>query len=528
MNTHEIIEQFLLLIRKRLNVVLLLKLVLITICIASAATAITALGYIFNGYSCPPYVYLIAGAGALVALVISWFIQKTSRRQAGRFADDFFDLKDGLSSYIGFTEHDSHGGFHDLQALQVTSAVNESADKVNSIPYGISRKLAFTAGSMLMLVVLLGFVDDSEQVKQLQFQQEQVLAATVDSNKELLKETKDIIEELEKEHADQETLDQAKLIQKMVEQLKETKDQKEAMKQYAQLEKKLNQMLNSAALKKDEKLLENIADKLKQEQSSRDLGKKLGQKEYQKAAQELRQLKQQPDKKELEDKKRLAKLNIIAQQMQAALSPSQRRSNSEGAQGNSKPGESCADALSEKAYAQSMQNMSMAELVNKLNECVSNCKKSQCKGCCNKLNACLSTMSNKMCRIGSKRCLSKKFASMCNKLGQCQSRCSGSCLKPGAKPGGKKAGSGSVDSRTSAASELFDNGNTVSIQGQKGSGPSQKMTEESDSGSGTASQGRAISEKEYKRQIENFIQREDIPEEVRQGVKNYFEIIHGI
>ena len=33
-------------------------------------------------------------------------------------------------------------------------------------------------------------------------------------------------------------------------------------------------------------------------------------------------------------------------------------------------------------------------------------------------------------------------------------------------------------------------------------------------------------QREFKHQFESFVQREDVPEAVRDGVKQYFEIIH--
>lgn len=342
-----------------------------------------------------------------------------------------------------------------------------------------------------------------------------------------MEEVEDVLDELEKEQVDIETLAQAKQIQKMVEQLKQTKDQKEAMLQYAQLEKQLNNMLNSVMLKKDEQLLESIAKELKNDQDGKELGKMLAQKQYDKAGEELKQYKQDVDKQDEQAKKQLAKLNSIAQKMQSALSPSQRNS-SNASENKAKPGGNCSDSASESEFAQSMSEMSMAELVNKLKESAAGCKSSMCQGNCNKLNATLSSMSKKMSNINSKNILSKKFSELSKKLGQCQSQCSGTSLCQNPNAGGKGIGAGSVDLRTDKTNLLEDNGNTVFIQGLKGDGPSEKTTEDSDSGTAQASNTRYAVQKEYQKQMESFIQREDIPEEVRQGVKNYFENIHGI
>ena len=107
---------------------------------------------------------------------------------------------------------------------------------------------------------------------------------------------------------------------------------------------------------------------------------------------------------------------------------------------------------------------------------------------------------------------------MCQKEGMSLSQCLGA--------GGKKAGSGSVESRRSESDLLTDNGNTTQLKGTQGQGPSQSTIETADEGSGVSSR-RAVNRKlEFSRQVESFVQREDVPEDVKQGVKTYFENIH--
>ena len=66
------------------------------------------------------------------------------------------------------------------------------------------------------------------------------------------------------------------------------------------------------------------------------------------------------------------------------------------------------------------------------------------------------------------------------------------------------------------------------MEGIKGQGPSDVTTEEANSGTGSTSGGVAKRKLQYRKQAEAYIQRQDVPSEVKQGVKHYFENIHQL
>jgi len=127
-----------------------------------------------------------------------------------------------------------------------------------------------------------------------------------------------------------------------------------------------------------------------------------------------------------------------------------------------------------------------------------------------------------MRRANKKLCRLSKKCSSCQS-GLCQA-CS-ACQSPNA--GGKKAGWGSNSARRDAEDELVDNGQTTQLKGIKGNGPSLKSLEAADDGSGVSTQQATHRARNYQKQFESFVQREDVPEQVKQGVKRYFEVIHG-
>jgi hypothetical protein len=94
------------------------------------------------------------------------------------------------------------------------------------------------------------------------------------------------------------------------------------------------------------------------------------------------------------------------------------------------------------------------------------------------------------------------------------------------KAGGKNAGWGSTESRRDGTDELVDNGQTTQLKGIQGAGPSLKTVESADDGTGVSTRQATARVRNYQQQFESFVEREDVPDEVKQGVKRYFEIIH--
>ena len=70
--------------------------------------------------------------------------------------------------------------------------------------------------------------------------------------------------------------------------------------------------------------------------------------------------------------------------------------------------------------------------------------------------------------------------------------------------------------------------NQEQLQGQKGSGPSDTMVEDTDSGTGISSRRAKAVKRSFAQQVEQFVQRDDVPEEMKLGVREYFERIHEV
>ena len=95
-----------------------------------------------------------------------------------------------------------------------------------------------------------------------------------------------------------------------------------------------------------------------------------------------------------------------------------------------------------------------------------------------------------------------------------------------ANPGGNDAGVGTDESRRNQRDELIDNGQYAQMQGIKGRGPSQTQVQSAAEGTGVSHRVAEDIEREFAKQMESFVQREDVPDDVKDGVREYFTNIH--
>ena len=87
-------------------------------------------------------------------------------------------------------------------------------------------------------------------------------------------------------------------------------------------------------------------------------------------------------------------------------------------------------------------------------------------------------------------------------------------------------GEGSVESRRDVQEALADNGQNTSLKGIKGQGPSLTRVETAQDGTGVSHRRAEVKQREFQRQYESFVSREDVPEDVKAAVRTYFNTIH--
>lgn len=545
------VEQFVAFVRRRVNLHLLWTTLIWAAAAGAGMLAVVSLVYVLQGYAVPGGWVAASLMLAAIGGAAAWFWRRLGVEQAARFVDRFYGLKDAVASHLHFARAGRRDGFYELQADYTRRQVSELSP--TAIAYRPPRRGLLLAAGLTAVALPLSLRGPSDEVVQRLEQEQAVHQATELSNKEML----ELVEELRKEVDDpfeKELVDPDKL-RKMVESLEATKDQKEALRQYAQLERELNKARLAIQRKQDEQLLDRAAEKLQEERESKPLGEQLQQKKYDQASQELASMKPEASKPISEQRQQLARLKAASQRMAAAAkankSASPGKESKSGEKSNSKPsaaknasggsgasGESGAASgegggeLAEnlEELAQSVQDLdeSLQEAERQEKEsgkCDSQCQ-SQCQACQNSVNDQLGKLCKNLTKLAIRREADKKLCRLCEKCSQCQGLCNGLCQKPSPDAGGKKAGWGSNTARREGSDELVDNGQTTQLQGTKGAGPSLTTVESAEDGSGVSNRRSAAKQRQFQRQFESFVEREDVPAQVRDGVKNYFQLIH--
>lgn len=521
------IDRFLVRVRRRLNLRTMVRSLVMVLLIASIVMLAVAAFYVVQGYAVDRRWYLVVAGLSVLSLFVLWVARRVGPMPAAEYADRFFELQDGLVSWLNFSSKHKSGGFYELHAEQTETRVH-SLDPQH-IDWRPNRGVTVLAVLLALAAVGLAWKKPSEAVANRIAVEEQTLAETEQINEQL----EEIIEELDlqaKDSEERELLEPDKL-RELVEELKATRDQKEALRQYARLEQQLNEARTRLQQRRDEHLLNEAAKELEKTRETKPLSQKLSQKKYKEASDELKQAVPDAKKKLSEQQKELAKLRAASQRMaEAAKSSASSSANGSGEADDGAGGTSggeLAEAMQEldDALSQWDESLSEATRQQKMNgECDSECL-SRCSACQQNANKKLNSLAKYLSRMQVKRDALQKLNKLCQACSQCQG---GLCKKSGSQPGGKNAGWGTDTARRNEQGPLNDNGQTEALQGIKGDGPSQKTVEAADDGTGTASQVGNAKARSYQRQYESFVSREDVPEEVKSGVKSYFQAIHQI
>ncbi len=546
-NTNVQIKEFMRAVRNRLGARALARAAVWSLLAASSVMLLIALFYVAQGYAVDRRWYGIVALLGGCAAAIGWFASLASHDHAARFADSFYGLHDTLVSWLHFSRRRQTDGFYALQAEQAANLVDGlDARRIDWRP---GRAPTILALLLAGAAISLAWKQPSAAVEQRLALETAVARETAKINEEL----KELVEELKQSTSDDEReLLEPDQLREMVEQLATTRDQKEALRQYARLENKLNETKAKLEQRHDEHLMQSAARELDKTRETKPLAEKLAQKKYDEAAQELEQA--QPDAKKplTEQQKELAKLRAAGQRMAAAAKSAGRSGSSASASGaspQSKSGQSGSGAQGSNGSASGANSAAgggdLENSIQEFDEAIEQwdqaladaIRQEKADGKCDaetagKCQACqknagdkLSKLSKNLKRMAVKRLASDKLCKLCQACSECQSSL---CQCEGQKPGGKKAGSSTVESRRDEQSELVDNGQTQSLQGIKGEGPSQTTVEAAEDGSGVSRRAGPAPTRNYRRQYESFVSREDVPEQVKSGVRNYFESIHKI
>jgi len=89
-------------------------------------------------------------------------------------------------------------------------------------------------------------------------------------------------------------------------------------------------------------------------------------------------------------------------------------------------------------------------------------------------------------------------------------------------------GLGTDESRRNQRDEDLNNENYTKLKGQQGKGPVQKKVEAADSGFGTSNRKGAAKQRDFQHQMGSYMTRDDIPEDMKQAMREYYKDIHQV
>lgn len=505
------IEDFLSQARRRFSLRVSLTALSWTLLAAVVAMLAYAIIHRAQGLQVPWFGYLAILFWALVVAVLWTLSQIPSRSQTARRCDEHFKLKDGLASHLQFRKEQRQGEVYELQQASVAQQLEGISSQ--GIKLNIPTRLTGAVIVGLIASIWLATLPNSQAVQKRLDAETDMLSRTEEVKSEIEKAVEELLEGLDED--EKKALSEQEL-KELVDTLKETKDQKEALRKLARFEQKVASAMQGLEARKDEAVLKLAAAELSKSDlsSSRQLGLKLGAQEFKKAAEDMKKLREMRDQaREMtpeERKKMLENLREATKRMaQAGKKQGNNQVKANGKVG--KAGEEMADLFDEldEEAAQMLQDFK---------------ETGECEEC---ENGAFCRLDERLKKLDARKRLRSKLGKMRKKLSQCQSYCAGQCQSLNSKPGqGKGIGSATDESRREGTTDLPNEMNSERLTGQKRQGRSQTMVEDAESGSGISGRRTATQERSFARQVESFVTRDDIPENMKVGVREYFERIH--
>jgi hypothetical protein len=499
---------------------------------AAAACVLWATAWRIFGYAAPRAGYGIAIAAGLLGFGIALVLSRRSTADAARAADGTFGLKDGFLSWLGFggREGEVYRLQEDLLARKVSSLDPAAVPLVHPRrAYGIGLLLAVIAGGLALL-------PHSQAVRD-RLAREQM---TAERSAEVAKQVEEAVEELIKDLDEEErkVLDPAKL-RELAKQLAETKDQREAEKQIAKFEQELSKAMQGLEARQDEAVLKLSAEELAKSSlaDARQLGKKLDAKDFELAKEQLGEMKpealKQMTPEQLEKlRKNAEKMKEMAKRM--ADGARQRNFGKAPKPGDKMDGDPMKMADGKQQPLQEMLEDMEAD-ARQLGQMMEGEMDPDAEAMAGRLGEKMDKLGDRLGMLGARQRAKEKLDKLRAGMGDARQFAQGQSqmlglaqsMMQGQQPGGQQAGKGSVESRRDAQDELKDNGNMAQLQGNPNAeGPSTNSVESAESGTGIAGRAAVDRNREFRRQMESLVRRDDIPEELKLGVREYFERVH--
>jgi hypothetical protein len=457
-----------------------------------AGCMVVGLFYVLQGYKVNCLWYLVPFVLAVICFLLRFISKYCSLRSAAAYADKYFGLCDALVSEMDFAGR--AGAFHKLRRRQTSSRCGSG--ELQRIKLKLSRKLLLIAVLLLAGTVSLSMLDDSERIRNARAADAEMEAVSGQLNNELKKKYAEMLKKLKPE--EKKKLKKSGLADAL-QKLKKQKKLKDALRQYGQLENKIRKLTASMKFAEKQRLLKMMAQKLMKAKMTRQFGQKLNAGKYREAAKELMRNKlAEADLKNKDDELKRLRLERTLEKM--------------------------LDAAKDAGKMDSELSKKLEKILESLKECDKdidwdNLEEINCELCevCEDLED--------MEDAEKFLLLLKKMRKQCNNA-QFACRSKSACMGCNGKGRGKGIGTGIAGNFDNKNKDPDDKGYITGLKGQKKGGSSRIKIEQAGSGYGVIRRAERKVKAQFKRRMESFISRDDVPPAMKTGVKEYFTVIH--
>ncbi len=426
---------------------------------------------------------LLIGSGA--SALVAGLLFPTSWRSSAYLVDSVVGLKDRATTALDFASQPHR---EPLQMLQVRDAIQHLSkiDARQVLPWKAPRQLPLAAAAVAVMVVLAilppppaaSVENAAPEPLQVVLEQAELLEETVLAD----------LDELAEETEDPEIEQLAEEIRQAVEELKDPEvDRREALAQISEMQASLAAAMEQLTVEQTDAHLQQLAEALQIADATQAASQSLLASEYDQAADQLENI----DISNMSRKQRDGVAASLAK-LRSKLS--------KGKQGQ------------------------LSDAVQEMMEGLENGNESQCKsGFCKAAGVCRRQSLKK--RIG--ECLGCQL----NRLSACKGACQGSGFKPSSGVAKSQSPSNSAGSGASnqpfgeLATKLDSSRRDEDLTGIAGDGPSERETLSSAEARQNANRSYRERYLEYRKQMEEVIDREPLPLGHRETVRRYFESI---
>ncbi|MGJ8634282.1 MAG: hypothetical protein ACSHX7_10210 [Luteolibacter sp.] len=514
------------------------RVVLCGVISVASVVILLSLFWLLRGHGVPVLVPVLAVVAGVIGCGVFVFLKRMSAERAAVRADEFFALKDGIATARHLAEAAPDDVATEFQRKWLEPKLGECDP--TKISEKFPKRSAIVAGVLAVVAIVLCLLPASPAVAAAEKEAAEVRQRVAESKEELEK----LIEELEKDIVAPEERENLPMdeLRKMVKKLDENGDRAEAARQFARIDRKIREATRALDQQRDEETLKLAANELAkaEDTDARKLGKKLDAKELKEAAEMLEKMAKKkidpkdlknPDKKKQaikEAKEELAKMRAASKRMAAAGKQRQAGRAAGGGGGASGGGEGQMGGDGGGAQGKELEDLlveldeAAAEMEGNLEEMEFDPDAEWSDEAGENMARMKGQLGKRMKNMHGKRMAKSKLDQLRAGLSQAQAYTQGQTQMMG-PPGGQKPGTGSNFAERKERDNSQENGALAELKGQHGDGPSLSAVEESESGTGVSGRRGEVKEREFTRQAEAFVQRDDVPEALKLGVRNYFE-----